>query len=164
MSECCTIIVDVFYSRYSVRCSTGSSITEDSAEKLYNNGNEYSPWSDTEWDTIIRNIGIDRSRNACRFIVFSDRPIECPKDFQGIDWTKNDISAARNVCGIDAGRWNLNGTELTASNWQKFLPEKRGEKTVFVTTFPEFAVASKQQGSEEESELYRYIVEKSKGL
>ena len=155
-----TVIVKVFHSRYSVLYGTEDSITENSVKKRYNNGNEFSRWDDSQWDRIIHNLQIDKERDLCRFIVFSDIPVECPTGFLEAGWTWDSISDARSVCSLHAGKWFLNGIELPVSG---YFPVEKGCDIVHISTFPEVSVRAKHENDKAESDLYRCFQRKSMG-
>lgn len=162
MSEC-TIIVCAFRSKYSAYTyyGTESLIKKESVHVLYNMGEECSEWRDGEWETIFRNLQIDKTRDLCRIIVFSDNPMVCPEGYQGFAWTPEEMSQIKNICDIHAGQWSLNGVNIPSSKWMKFFPVEKGKEPVYITTFPAYTITVKQKKSEGKTELYLFLENKA---
>ena len=159
------ILVKVFHKKYSV-CYTMELWNQgESAQMqiLYNKGNEFSRWGEEEWETIIRNLQIDMKRSLCNVIVFSDGPIEAPKEFQGSCWSREGIAKARRIGDIHARKWNLNGVDLTVSKWNKYLPTEEGNDIVYITTFPEYSIATEETKEEDGSKMYQFMKAKAEG-
>lgn len=118
-------------------------------------------WSKSHWDTIFKNIQIDKTRHICRVLLLSDtvlREDELPSLCNPFEWTIEAIaSSIPDERKHQVTKWFLNGDAVTG--YKDFFPvlEYTEKRVWYIYTAPQIEAPQSSGGCPPLSEVIQRV-------